>query len=90
MSGSVDTTVKVWHNGAVLHSLRGHSKDSSLAALPNGDIASASESERKICVWRHTRRVQTMECASDVYSLIVLPSGQLVSGCENGSIVFWE
>ena len=91
VSGSDDMTIKIWHSGSVLHTLTGHSNAvSCVASLPNGDVASASFYEKEIRVWLQGRQLQTLACPDNVRSVVVLPSGQLASGCLDGSILFWE
>ncbi|ETW86144.1 hypothetical protein HETIRDRAFT_471477 [Heterobasidion irregulare TC 32-1] len=92
LTGSADKTIKLWQQHKCLRTYHGH-KDAvrSIALVTDIGFASASN-DSEICIWTlegdivHSLSAHT----SFVYSLAVLPSGDLVSGGEDRSVRVWR
>ncbi|KAI0063399.1 phospholipase A-2-activating protein [Artomyces pyxidatus] len=92
LTGSADKTIKLWRQNKCLRTYHGH-KDAvrSLALLTDIGFASASN-DSEIIIWTFEGDVVHSLSAhtSFVYSLALLPSGDIVSGGEDRSLRIWR
>ncbi len=93
VSGSVDSTIKVWdpETGRVI-TLRGHAVlVTALTVLPDGRIVSM-DTKDTIKVWDfQTNKVITLRGFADGFgTLTLLPDGRIASGSENNTIKVWD
>ncbi|KAI0053878.1 PFU-domain-containing protein [Auriscalpium vulgare] len=92
LTGSADKTIKLWRQNKCLRTYHGH-KDAvrSLATLTDVGFASASN-DSEIIIWTFEGDVVHSLSAhtSFVYSLSILPSGDIVSGGEDRTVRVWR
>ncbi|GAX81885.1 hypothetical protein CEUSTIGMA_g9313.t1 [Chlamydomonas eustigma] len=95
ISGSRDTTVKVWDptSGTALATCTGHAYQvAAVAVLPSGEVVSASL-DKTVRVWRPIdgSSVTVLEGhEGPVLSLAVTPTGEIVSGSGDSTIKLWS
>eukprot|EP00735_Rhodelphis_limneticus_P000138 TRINITY_DN1021_c0_g1::TRINITY_DN1021_c0_g1_i1::g.29865::m.29865 TRINITY_DN1021_c0_g1::TRINITY_DN1021_c0_g1_i1::g.29865 ORF type:complete len:793 (-),score=165.54,sp/Q9Y263/PLAP_HUMAN/33.54/8e-129,WD40/PF00400.27/3.6e-05,WD40/PF00400.27/6.7e-09,WD40/PF00400.27/3.4e-05,WD40/PF00400.27/5.9e-09,WD40/PF00400.27/3.9e-07,WD40/PF00400.27/2.3e-07,WD40/PF00400.27/2.9,PUL/PF08324.6/3.2e-32,PFU/PF09070.6/1.5e-25,BBS2_Mid/PF14783.1/74,BBS2_Mid/PF14783.1/76,BBS2_Mid/PF14783.1/2e+02,BBS2_Mid/PF14783.1/0.021,B len=91
ISGSWDSTARVWRNGECIQTLEGHTAAVwCVAQLPDGSIITGS-ADRTLRRWKDGRTVQQFTGHEDcVRSLRVLPNGQFLSCANDGDVRVWD
>lgn len=92
VSGSIDSTVKVWNNAGVSRSFVGHKGPvTSVSVLRDGRVVSASI-DRTIKVWNMVDRssITLRGHSSTVRSVSVLSDGRIVSASDDSTLRVWS
>ncbi|NMG21658.1 beta-propeller domain-containing protein [Brasilonema bromeliae] len=97
ISGSLDSTLKVWNwqTGEEVRTLRGHDEEvRAIALTPDGKyvISGSSDETLKIWNWRTGEEVRTLKGhGSMVTAVVVTPDGNyIISGSWNGTLKVWD
>jgi phospholipase A-2-activating protein len=90
ISASNDGTAKLWSNaGEELATFPCHEQYIyGLTVLSANEFATVSE-DKSLKVFRDGQSVQTIQHPGVVWSVDVLPSGDLVTGCQDGVVRIW-
>ncbi|KAJ2787351.1 WD repeat protein Lub1 [Coemansia interrupta] len=91
VSGSWDTTAKVWMDGQCKYTLRGHQQAVwSVLVMDDGSILTAS-ADKVICRWNDGSLVRKYEGHTDcVRALVALPDGRFASAANDSSVRIWS
>jgi WD40 repeat protein len=95
ISGSDDTTIKVWNfdSGVNLKSFRGHTKGVLCCTLLSCMQLASGSQDHTVKIWRRDSGecVQTLQGhVNCVTSLAVLPDNQLISGSADTTVRIWD
>ena len=101
ISGSSDTTIKVWNltNGQLQRTLAGHTgMVGALAISPNGQIIASGSDDETIKLWdkdtgevRHTLKNYDEAGSKQIGCLVFSPDGQILySGTLGGNTYYWD
>nr|CAG8451216.1 2161_t:CDS:10 [Entrophospora candida] len=92
LTGSADKSIIKWQNGKRIHTYKGHTDCvRGLALLQNiGFVSCANDSTLRIWTLDGQCIQELSGHVSFVYSIDVLPSGEIISGGEDRSIKVWK
>ncbi|KAJ2523091.1 WD repeat protein Lub1 [Coemansia sp. RSA 2049] len=91
VSGSWDSTAKVWVDGVCKHTLVGHQQAVwAVLVLDDGSVITGS-ADKSICRWVDGRITQTYSGHTDcVRALVLLPDGRFASASNDTTVRVWS